>query len=174
MTDEINGSLQHCKIGEETTLRLESSEQNRIASIALVAQARYTLDIVCRDLEHALYDNEDFYNTVKQLATSSPKAKIRVLIQDSNKAVKQGHRLVDLARRLSSFIKIRVQGKRFKEFNEAWLVVDAKAWVRRAHADKYISELNCSAARQLRDSLKNFDAMWNESNDDPNLRRISL
>ncbi len=160
--------------GDEKVLSLKTAEQNRDASIELVEQARYALDIVCRDLDHALYDNDDFYDAVKKLATSGPKAKIRILIQDSNKAVKQGHRLVELARKLSSFIKIRIHGKRFKEFNEAWLIVDAKAWIRRPHADKYIAEVNYSAARQLRDITKDFDNMWNEANDDPNLRRLSL
>ncbi len=174
MTDKIDKLIEQAKVGEELRLNLTTAEQNREVSITLVAQARYTLDIVCRDLDHTLYDNEDFYDAVKQLATSSPKAKIRILIQDSSKVVKKGHRIVDLAQKLTSFIKIRLQGKRFKEFNEAWLIVDGKAWVRRSHADKYIADVNYSAARQLKDTLNNFNGMWDESNDDPNLRRLSI
>ena len=174
MTDEIDNIIEHGKIGDEQRLSLTTAEQNRKMSIALVIQARYTLDIVCRDLDHTLYDNEGFYNAVKQLATSSPKAKIRILIQDSNKAVKNGHRIVELARKLTSFIKIRIQGKRFKEFNEAWLIVDGKAWIRRSHADKYIANVNYSSEQQLIDTLNNFNSMWDESSDDPNLRHLSI
>jgi len=174
MNDEANNIIQHCKIGEDNKLALSTIEQNRDASIALVIQARYKLDIVSRDLDHPLYDNQAFYDAIKQLATSSPKAKIRILIQDSEKAVKQGHRLVNLARKLTSFIDIRLQSKPYKEFNEAWLIVDDKAWIRRPFADKYSAEVNCSAARQLRDIGKEFDSMWNESSSDPNLRQLSL
>jgi len=174
MTDEINDIIKHCKIGEEQKLTLATIEQNHNAGIALVSQARYKLDIVSRDLDHAIYDNEDFYNVVKHLATSGPKAKIRILIQDSDKAVKQGHRLVKLARKLSSFIEIRIQGKHFKEFNEAWLIVDEKAWIRRPFADKYSAEMSYSAARKLKDIGDDFETMWNEASNDPNFRQLSI
>jgi len=174
MTENINHMFEQYKVGDDKVLTLATAEQNRDASIALVNQARYTLYIVSRELDHKLYDNDGFYNTVKQLATSNPKAKIRILIQNSDKAVKQGHRLIDLSRKLSSFITIRLQGKHFKEFNEAWLIVDSKAWIRRAHADKYSSDVDYSAAQQLREIEKTFTNMWDESIDDPNLRRLSL
>lgn len=174
MNDELNNTLSNSEVGESVSLKLDDAEQNRVASAALVKQARYTLDVVSRDLDHAIYDNEEFKTSVKDLATSGPKAKIRLLIQDSEKAVKQGHRLVDLACRLSSFIDIRIQGKRFKEFNEAWLIVDAKAWVRRPFAEKYNAEINFSSSRKLRETSKTFDVMWNEASHDPNLRRLSL
>jgi len=174
MNDKNIHLAHQCKIGDALKLKLSTVEQNREASIALVKQSRYKLDIVSRDLDHALYDNEDFYNVAKNLATSGPKAKIRILIQNSDKAVKQGHRLVELARKLTSFIEIRVQGKRSKEFNEAWLIVDDTAWIRRNFADTYLSELNCSAARQLKDIEQEFINMWEEASVDPNLRRLSL
>lgn len=174
MTNDLDQQLKEYRIADEKTLLLTSAEENCAASVALATQARYSIDIVCRDLEHHLYDNDAFYSAVKKLATSSPKARIRILIQTSDKAIKQGHRLVELARKLSSFIKIRIQGKRFREFNEAWLIVDGKAWIRRSRADSYNAEVNYSAARQLRDTLQQFDTMWNEAVDDPNLRQLSL
>jgi len=174
MTDEMVHIIQNCKVGEEQKLRLSTVEQNRDASLMLVRQARHTLDIVCRDFDHALYDNNEFYDAVKLLATSSPKAKIRILIQDSSKAVKQGHRIVELARRLTSFINIRIQEHQFKEFNEAWLIVDSRAWIRRTFADKYQAELDCSAARVLKEIGNVFTGMWNQAKHDPNLRRLSL
>ena len=174
MTDDINTIIQHSKIGDAQTLSLKNVDENRIASLSLAEQAHYKLDIICRDLDHALYDNDDFYNAVKKLATRSPKAKIRILIQNSDKIVKQGHRLLGLARKLSSYIEIRLQSKRFKEFNEAWLIVDDKAWLRRPLADRYNAELHFSAARQLRDISQQFNDMWYEAEPDPNLRQLSL
>jgi len=174
MNEELNSKLDNSKIGDSIVIKLDDAEQNRIASQALAAQTRYSLDIVSRDLDHKIYDNEEFKNAIKDIATGNAKAKIRILIQDSDKSVKQGHRLVELARRLTSFIDIRIQGKRFKEFNEAWLIADAKAWIRRPFADKYMADVDFSAARQLRDIIKTFDSMWNEASHDPNLRRLSL
>jgi len=174
MVNEKDNITEHCEVGVPKTLTLTTVEQNRTISIELVKQAHYQLDIISRDFDHALYDNDDFYDAVKQLATKSPKTKIRILINDSEKSVKQGHRLVKLARKLTSFIEIRVQGKQFKEFNEAWLIIDNKAWLRRRLADQYPAEVECSAARQLKNIAITFDSMWNEANNDPNLRQLSL
>ena len=174
MNNGIDNTLGNSQIGESVTFKLDDAEQNLTASVALVTQAHHSLDIVSRDLDHKVYDNEEFKAAVKDLATSSPKAKIRLLIQDSEKVVRQGHRLLELARRLTSFIDIRIQGKRFREFNEAWLIVDSKAWVRRPLAEQYNAEIDFSAARQLRETNNIFNAMWDEADLDPNLRRLSL
>jgi len=174
MNNDMTQNLQNARIGDDVTLKLTDAEQNQLASITLTQQAHHSLEIVSRDFDHRIYDNEEFTNAVKDLATSSPKAKIRILLQDSDKAVKLGHRLVELARRLTSFIDIRIQSKRYKEFNEAWLIVDNKAWIKRPFSDKYMADIDYSAARQLREISKSFDAMWNEASHDPNLRRLSL
>jgi len=174
MNNDIMHIIENSRIGDDVTVKLEDAEQNQLVSIAISKQARHTLDIVSHDLDHTIYDNNEFSDAVKDLATGSPKAKIRILIQDSDKVIKQGHRLVELAKRLTSFIEIRIQGKRYKEFNEAWLIVDNKAWIRRPFADKYIADVDYSAARQLRETSKTFDTMWAEASHDPNLRRLSL
>ena len=174
MNTDIETTLLTATIGKSPVIKLEDAEQNRLAGRELVKQARYTLDIVSRDLDHKLYDNDDFVSAVKELATSGPKAKIRILIQDSDKTIKQGHRIIDLARKLTSFIEIRIQGKRFKEFNEAWLIVDNKAWIRRAYADKYPADIDYSATRELKDVAKSFDSMWYEASNDPNFRQLSI
>lgn len=174
MNDKINLILNDSKIGDITELQLHNAEQNQLASVALTKQARRYLDIVSHNLDRKIYDNEEFSDAVKVLATSNPKAKIRLLIHDSETIVKQGHRLIELARRLSSYIEIRIQGKRFKEFNEAWLIVDSKAWIQRPFSDTYVANIDYSAARQLKETSKIFDDMWNEASNDPNLRRLNI
>lgn len=174
MNNEINQILEKSQLGDEVILKLGDVEQNRIASTALTKHARYYLDIISHDLDRKIYDNEAFKNAVKDLAISNPKARIRLLINNSDAIIAHGHRLVELARRLTSFIDIRIQGDNFKEFNEAWLIVDAKAWIRRPFADQYAAEVDYSAARQLRETCTTFDTMWNEASHDPNLRCLSI
>ena len=174
MESNLEHKLATAKIGEPLALQLSERDENRLANTALAEQARATLDIVSLDLDKAIFDTIEFYDAVKMLATNSRKAKIRILISDSQKIIKQGHRLLELARRLSSYIEVRVQGKRFKDFNESWLIADATAWIRRPYADRYQAEVDFSAARKLREVLQDFDAMWNEAIHDPNLRRLNL
>ena len=174
MTNDIYQRIENSHIGDDVTLKLDNSKENRIASISIAQQAHRSIDITSRDLDHKIYDNDEFKDAIKNLATSSTKAKIRLLIQDSDAVIKHGHRLVELARRLTSFVEIRVQGKRFKEFNEAWLIVDSKAWIRRPLSDKYAADVDYSAARTLQETHKTFNTMWNDASQDPNLRRLSL
>jgi len=174
METHLEHELATATIGEPLTLQLIERDENRLVCSMLAEQARTTLDIVSPDLDKAVFDTAEFNEAVKTLATSSRKARIRILIRDSEKVIKQGHRLLELARRISSYIEVRVQGKPFKDFNESWLIVDAKAWVRRPYADRYEAEVDFSAARKLREVLQDFDAMWNEGVHDPNLRRLNL
>ena len=174
MTNDIHQRIENSHIGDNVKLKLNNAEDNRLASISIAQQARHSIDIISRDLDQKIYDNEAFKDAMKNLATGSTKAKIRILIHDCDTVVKKGHRLVELARRLTSFIDIRVQGKRFNEFNEAWLIVDSKAWIRRPLSDKYDADVDYSAARKLKETHETFNAMWNEASQDPNLRRLSL
>jgi len=174
MEANLEQTLANATIGEPLAFQINDKGENIKVSQALAERARLTIDIVSPGLDKPVLDNVEFYESIKTLATGNRKAKIRILITDSEKIIKNGHRLLDLARRLPSFIEIKVQGKSFKDFCEAWLITDAKAWLRRPHADRYEAEVDFSSARKLRDILKDFEAMWNEAIHDPNLRRLSL
>jgi len=174
METNTEHELSAAKIGDSLSLQLSERNENRLACAVLAQQARTTLDIVSRDFDKHIFDTSEFYEAVKTLATSNRKARIRILISDSEKVIKYGHRLLELARRLTSYIDIKVQGKSFKDFNESWLVADETAWLRQPHADRYEAEINFSDARRLREVLKDFDTMWNEATHDQNLRRLSL
>lgn len=174
MDDSPLQQLSNARIGEPMKLRLSEREENRAFGIALVQQASHSLDIVSRELDATLFDNDEFVGAVKDLATSTRKARIRILVQNTDRMVKHGHRLIELARRLTSFIEIRIQGKDYRDFNEAWLIVDNTAWIRRPVADRYEAEIDCSAKRILQESDKAFTAMWEAALPDPNLRRLHI
>ena len=174
MEANLEQTLANATIGEPLAFQINDKGENIKVSQALAERARMTIDIVSPDLDKPVLDTVEFYEAIKTLPTGNRKARIRILITDSEKIIKNGHRLLDLARRLPSFIEIKVQGKSFKDFCEAWLITDAKAWLRRPHADRYEAEVDFSSARKLRDILKDFEAMWNEAIHDPNLRRLSL
>jgi len=166
--------LADANIGEKGRFEISEKEQVAQTSLHMVKQARRTIDIVCRDLEPRLYDNDEFANAIKAFATNSRMAKVRMLIHNSDHIIKNGHRLLELTRRLTSYMEIRVQGKGYREFNEAWLIIDETAWLRRPHSDRFEGECDFYAPRQLRDVLKSFDSMWNEAVLDPNLRQLHI
>jgi hypothetical protein len=156
------------------TLSLESWDDNRQAALALARQARRTLQIFSRDLEPAIYEQPDFIAAVTQLATHSRSARIAILLQDPTRAVKEGHRLVELARRLSSYIEIRRPAQQHAERTEAFLIADEAGVLRRPLADRYEGMLSFHAPLEARRLVTLFAEMWEKSESDPELRRLHL
>lgn len=142
--------------------------------LSMLRQARRTVDLVSRHLDPRLYDTEDVVAAVKAVALSSSRAQIRLLILDPTPVVSQGHRLLALASRLSSFIHLRVPAPEHKEFNEAWLVVDNKAYAHRRFSDRYEAAVNFKDPRLASQLTNRFEELWQRGLHDPNLRRLHL
>jgi len=155
------------------SIELNDSDTQRQAATALTIQARRSVDIFTRDLDKKLYDNRDFLDGLQNLAVNN-RGLIRILVKDSDRAVKYGHRLIALSQRLTSFIEIRKVADDFKEYNEAFLVADEIGYVHRKHADRFEGIARFNAAKEAVNLLVFFNEVWRHSAPDPNLRRIYL
>jgi len=162
-------------LGEtDLEFRVERAEDLRAAMLALAQQGRRTLDLVTRHLDPPLLDREDFADAVKAVALGSKYAEIRILLLDPGPVVGRGHRLVQLAQRLSSFVQLRVPSPEHKEFNEAWLVVDKRAYAHRRFSDRFEATVNFNDPRLASQLGNRFDEIWQRATPDPNLRRLHL
>lgn len=174
MNADFEQQLSQVCLGDELTLRLEERDDLISACQKISSQAKFRLYIVSRDLEPAVFDNECYCNAVKQLAMRSQKSTIRILIQNSEHMIKNGHCLIELSQRLSSYIDIRIQGPDFREFNEAWLIADNCGLIRRPLADHFKGKCHFNSPREVQERSKQFSLMWDNSVADPNLRRLHL
>ena len=78
------------KLGETVEeVHIDSAEENRNAAISLVKQARYSIDIFTQDMDADIYNNKEFEQSIFDLAKKHPNTKIRILTQDSRKAVQK-------------------------------------------------------------------------------------
>lgn len=143
-------------------------------SAQLAGQARRSLEIVSRDLDPRVYDQAPFLVAIRRLATSARQARIRVLVREVEPAVKPDHRLIELARRLSSFIEIRRLGDDDREFNEAFLLVDQIGFLRRPTGDGFEAEGSFHDPLRTRELLRAFDDLWSRARADANLRRLHI
>jgi hypothetical protein len=153
---------------------LDRSEPLRDICVALATQARRSVDIVTRSLDPVLYDNDGFITALRDLVVGSRHARVRVLILDSASVVSRGHRLLELAQRLSSFISLRVPAPEHKDFNEAWLVVDNTGYVHRRFSVRFEAVANFDARRISANLTNRFEELWNHAQLEPNLRRLHL
>lgn len=158
----------------EREFETERAEELRGVLLELAQQTRRTLDLVSRHLDPPLYDHEEFVEAVKQLVLGSPRARVRLLILDPAPLVSQGHRLMPLAQRLSSYIELRVPAPEHREFNEAWLVADKDGYAHRRFSDRYEATCNFHDPRLATHLTNRFDELWQRAQPDPNLRRLHL
>lgn len=158
----------------DEAFELEHSETVREVALSLATQARRGIDVVSRHLDPTLYDNEAFATALRALVVGSHRAQVRILLLDSAPVVARGHRLVELARRLSSYIAIRTPAPEHKDLNEAWLVADTTGYLYRRFSDRYEATANF-ADRRLSGSLTNrFGEIWQRAQPDVNMRRLHL
>ena len=86
---------------------ISTREEMRQAAIAIAREARRKVSIFTHDLEPGIYDDPDFLEVIKRLVLSQTYARIRVLIADPTRAIKNGNNFVHLGRRLNSYIEFR-------------------------------------------------------------------
>ena len=163
------------KLGEnDKVIHLDTMDENRGAAIAVARQCQRTLAIQSYDLDPIIYDNADFIEAVRQIAVNSTRADIKVLIEDSRKIISSGHRFIELARQLSSFIEIRKINADLKTVSEAFLIADETALIYRRQPQRYEGFVNFNERGRCRLLLADFRDSWEKAAPDPELRRLHI
>ncbi len=154
--------------------KLETREDNAKAALALVRQCKSKLAILSKDLDPFIYEQPEFIKAVRQLVTKRRNVAVRILAFEPEIIVQRGHKLVDLAGRISSHIEIRKPAKQYQSFNEALLIVDDTGYLFRENADRYNGSVNFNDRRNSKHMLEVFNNIWEASEPDPNFRRMSI
>lgn len=160
--------------GSDGTWETGTSAEVGAAALSMVRQAHRGMDLFSRDLEPAVYDDAGFVEAVRQLALYSPRTRIRVLVQNVGPVVARGHRLIELARQLSSSIEIRIPGREHADYGSAFLVVDGRGVIYRTLGERYDGIVSFNDARRAAELGRLVDEMWELARPDPNLRRLHI
>ena len=162
-------------LGEsKQNIQVETIEENRHAVIALAKQASRSLHIFSHNLDPMIYDNSEFTDAIKALAIGHSQAQVQIIIQDSRKIVEQGHRIVELSRRISSSIHIRKTPPEMRSYSQAFLVADKTGLLYRTIGDRYEGHVNFNDRFESQNLLDFFATTWEHSAPDPELRRLHI
>lgn len=154
---------------------LTQTQEYRDHALELIGKGRRILRLFSPDLEHDIYDNEEIAQAVLNLARVSRNSEIRILIRDSRPAVKRGHRLLDLSRRLTSIVEIRKFSIDSNELPPHVLLVDGSSVMIRADEETQDAGFASSDDRGLVHSLAlTFDELWHRSQSDFDLRGLTI
>ena len=155
-------------------VELQSSADNRDAALAMIRQTQRSLTIFSRDLDTKIFDDAELVDAVKVLVLKSRHSRVRIITQDISQILSRGHRLIDLYRRLTTYMEIRLPAKEHDSYNSAFLVSDRTGVIFRAHADLYDGTMNFNDQKTAEDLYKIFDEMWEAGCDHPDLRTLSV
>lgn len=156
--------------GPETLSVLTTLPEVRAAVNEIAAGARRLISIYTPDLEPELYDQTSFLEVIKHFVLTRSFSKVRVLLAEPTRVMRDSNRFVSMGRRLSSCIDIRYVAAKAQQRASAYLIADDRAIMYRMRADTWdgIADINNPPVARL--YLQEFDAIWNASAVDQGLR----
>ena len=153
---------------------LNSVEQCRQAALSLASQAQKTIYIFSHDLEPQIYNQIPFLDAVKELAIRSRQSCIRILLQDNEKAQRDGHRLLQLWHRLTSKIEIRRPHPDYIDHPEGFLVADETGYLHRRLYTGYEATVDFNSRLEAGRLSRFFNEVWEQSGPDSELRDLHI
>lgn len=157
---------------DKDEVRLTGNDDVRATAVALASQARRTLLLHTFDLDARIYDRQLFVEAVSALVRRHPGACFDVLIQNVDRVVRDGHRLVELARRLGSSIQIRRCAQQYRRYCGTFLLVDNTGYLYRPLSSRYEGLASFNNAAEVARLGKYFREVWEHSDTDMELRRL--
>jgi predicted GNAT family N-acyltransferase len=143
-------------------------------AVALSEGARRHLRIYSHRLDHKVFDNPELASALTRLVRRGRQSDIRILVNDAKPMTSRGHRLLELSRRLSSSISIRVLDEH-PELPEATFVVRDNDGILykpdERGANGFYEPASRASAKRF---VTSFDALWRWGQNDPSLRRLTM
>jgi predicted GNAT family N-acyltransferase len=160
---------------EVRSVAIESREQALTEVLRLIGDARRELCIYTRDLDPALFDNEQALEALKHLAITGRGASIRILVQEPQLPAQRGHRLIGLAQRLTSAFAFRtpVQDEDL-QYAPAFLINDTRGFYFRTLGNRYEGEVINYAPGRHAQLQEYFNQVWERSEPSDELRQLAL
>lgn len=141
----------------------------------LAGDLQRSLRILSRDGDPALYDRDAFIDLLAGFVQRRSRvARIRLLLADPARCLRDGHALVRFWHRFPSFCEVReLRGEDLK-IREALFIADERNLVRRADAGHPHTQVIVPALPLAAEKAAWFDQVWERSPPSAQLRRLTL
>jgi len=167
--------LSRARLGEDNELiQLQSHTDDGLALAYLCGQARHRINVYCHTMTPLIYDTRELIDALQAFALSSPRAELRILVEDTPALGKQCIRLLALRHRLSSRIDIRKTHHEFTDRLDEFVTLDGSAYFHRHNAEHYAASCSFHDPGTTKELDSFFDAAWEHSKPDPELRNMVM
>lgn len=162
-------------LGEENRLLLlRKEEEFRHVMIEMCKQAVHSLRILSPMLDHKLFDNPELMEICSSLARRNRYTEIQILLYDPHRVIKNGHALLEISRKLSSSINIKVVHPEYRQLNHEYVLADGAGFIHRQDFEIYEGSANFRDITENSRFGRQFKTRWETGLFDPNLRRLQI
>lgn len=163
------------KLGKtDERIETEQREDLRHLILTMSEQAANQIFIFSHDLDHSLFDTDELYEAIKSLAIKNQRTHIHIIVHDAKPMTKNGHRLLKLARRITSHMQIKITAKEHKDILETFIIFDDRGYIIQNHPERFEAYGNFYAPLKARQLTEEFEEIWNRGVIDNSLRQLSL
>ena len=150
-------------------------EAMRLHSCAMAEGCRRRLLVYSHRLNPDIYNQGCFVEAVRQLIIRHASTRIRLLVADTTELGRGGHRLVQFAQDMASSVEIRRRAPEFDSDLRSFLLADESGYVlRNLWHDLNNARGSYYDPPRVRNLAEEFMQVWEQSEPDPALRRLSI
>lgn len=142
---------------------LTGTAELRAAIVDIVAHAQRSLAILTPNLEPEIYEHVEFLDVLKRFVLARTYARVRVLITQPERTIRQSNQFAQMGQRLSSYIQFRNLASDRRPVNEAWCIADTDAIVYRADYTTGEGVADTHAPEIAKRYLAAFEDIWQVS-----------
>jgi hypothetical protein len=143
-------------------------------AVELVSAARLDITIFSQGLDRRTYSSEFFIAPLQKFLLQHQRARLRVIVHSPGLAMRTGHRLVELGRRLPSRIEFRELPEERRLLEKEFLIADESALLLRASVEQLESRYYPHAPLLAREQKREFETWWQESQPAAEFRDLKI
>ncbi len=154
---------------------IETRQQALDETLRLFDETKRELCIYTRALDPDILDTEESLERLKQLGIRGRGVNVRILVQDPRQPAERGHRLIALARKLSSVFAFRtpVQEEDL-QYPSAFVLNDTRGYYFRTLGNRFEGEaVNYDPGKHAQ-LLDYFNRVWERAESSDELRQLAL
>lgn len=170
---QFNTKNFECQGNTDKNIHLENTEDTCEAIIKLSTNALRSIKIFTPDLEHKLYDNDTFRETLLSFSRGNRHANIQILVTDISFATQRGHQLIRLAQKLSTAVKIKITPEEYTDTNISFIQIDQSDFIFKTDSTNPHA-IQCNCKNRSNTLLEFFIPVWEQAEIAPQSKQFHI
>jgi len=163
------------KLGvNQDVITVDSSTELRFHIVNMISQANKTIKIISRKMDARLTNHSNFIEAIRSCIVNNSNFNIKILIYQLDEFLNEHHQILELSRRLSSSISIRILNSEYQYHNHDFILVDDSGVIFRELSDRYESTIEYNNKRKNIELTGQFNESWEHAVRDKNLYRLDI